>query len=213
MPPRAAAARRSHSSRRGCAQVYEKGVALFPFPHVREIWLAYVTKFVQRYGGTKLERARDLFEQVVGQCPPDQAKLFYIQYAALEEQYGLVRRAMAVLDRATQAVAEADRMEMYLLYVKKAEEYYGVTKTRPIYERAIESLPDVQARDMCVRFAEMERRLGEIDRARALYVRARRCRRGRGRAPRKQALMPLFAGTCCPVQRPCHQCRVLEAVV
>ena len=45
-------------------KVYEKGVALFTFPHVKEIWLQYLTKFVDRYGGRKLERARDLFEQV-----------------------------------------------------------------------------------------------------------------------------------------------------
>ena len=37
---------------------------MFRWPHVREIWAAYLTKFVARYGGMKIERARDLFEQV-----------------------------------------------------------------------------------------------------------------------------------------------------
>ena len=36
----------------------------FPWPHVKELWVAYLSKFVERYGGSKLERARDLFEQV-----------------------------------------------------------------------------------------------------------------------------------------------------
>ena len=45
-------------------RVYEKGVNLFKWPHVHDIWLFYLTKFVARYGGKKLERARDLFEQV-----------------------------------------------------------------------------------------------------------------------------------------------------
>eukprot|EP00965_Chrysotila_dentata_P112863 3729115-Pleurochrysis_carterae.AAC.2 len=31
--------------------------------YLAQIWLPYLTKFVARYGGTKLERARDLFEQ------------------------------------------------------------------------------------------------------------------------------------------------------
>jgi pre-mRNA-splicing factor SYF1 len=45
-------------------RVYEKGVSLFQFPHVKPIWKQYLDKFVARYAGTKLERARDLFEQV-----------------------------------------------------------------------------------------------------------------------------------------------------
>lgn len=46
-------------------QVYERGIAVFKYPHVRDIWTTYLTKFVARYGGKKLERARDLFEQAV----------------------------------------------------------------------------------------------------------------------------------------------------
>ena len=48
-------------------RVYEKGTALFKYPHVRDIWLAYLQQFVARYGGTKLERARDLFKQALSQ--------------------------------------------------------------------------------------------------------------------------------------------------
>ena len=46
-------------------QVYEKGVAVFKYPHVKDIWKAYLSQFVQRYGGSKLERARDLFRQAL----------------------------------------------------------------------------------------------------------------------------------------------------
>lgn len=46
-------------------KVYEKGVQVFKYPHVRDIWTTYLSKFVKRYGGKKLERARDLFEQAV----------------------------------------------------------------------------------------------------------------------------------------------------
>ena len=50
--------------------MYEKGVAVFKYPHVRDIWLAYLQHFVKRYGGTKLERARDLFKQALREVPP-----------------------------------------------------------------------------------------------------------------------------------------------
>lgn len=48
-------------------RVYEKGVAAFKYPHVKDIWQAYLAQFVQRYGGTKLERARDLFRQALNE--------------------------------------------------------------------------------------------------------------------------------------------------
>lgn len=41
-----------------------QGVKMFSFPHVKPIWVVYLERFVERYGGSKLERARDLFEQV-----------------------------------------------------------------------------------------------------------------------------------------------------
>jgi hypothetical protein len=31
--------------------VYEKGVAAFKYPHVKDLWQAYLTQFVGRYGG------------------------------------------------------------------------------------------------------------------------------------------------------------------
>ena len=39
-----------------------------------------------RYGGSKLERARDLFEHALSQTPPEHAKPIFLQYALLEEQ-------------------------------------------------------------------------------------------------------------------------------
>jgi hypothetical protein len=46
-------------------QAYERGVALFKYPHSKDIWVAYLAKFVARYGGRKLERARDLFRHAL----------------------------------------------------------------------------------------------------------------------------------------------------
>jgi pre-mRNA-splicing factor SYF1 len=42
-----------------------------------------------------------------------------VQYAKLEEEFGLVRHAMAVYDRAAKAVPEDKRYDMFLLYIKK----------------------------------------------------------------------------------------------
>uniref|UniRef100_A0A8C7YE82 Pre-mRNA-splicing factor SYF1 n=1 Tax=Oryzias sinensis TaxID=183150 RepID=A0A8C7YE82_9TELE len=150
-------------------KAYERGIALFKWPNVYDIWNTYLTKFIDRYGGKKLERARDLFEQALDGCPAKFAKTIYLLYAKLEEEYGLARHAMAVYERATQAVEPEERHHMFNIYIKRAAEIYGVTYTRAIYQKAIEVLPDEHARDMCLRFADMESKLGEIDRARAIY--------------------------------------------
>jgi len=46
-------------------KVYERGVKIFKYPHVKDIWVTYLSKFVKRYGKNKLERARELFENAV----------------------------------------------------------------------------------------------------------------------------------------------------
>ncbi|XP_029660132.1 pre-mRNA-splicing factor SYF1-like [Formica exsecta] len=151
-------------------RAYEKGIALFKWPNVYDIWNTYLTKFLTRYGGTKLERTRDLFEQCLEHCPPKYAKALYLLYAKLEEEHGLARHAMSVYERATNAVLLEEKFDMFNIYIKKAADIYGVPKTRQIYEKAIEDLNDENTREMCLRFAEMETKLGEVDRARAIYA-------------------------------------------
>ena len=151
-------------------KVYERGLDLFSYPVAFELWNLYLTKAVERQ--ISVERLRDLFEQAVEGCPPKFAKTIYLMYGALEEERGLARHAMRIYERATRAVSDEDRAEVFNFYVTKSASNFGLTSTRPIYERAISSLPDKEAKDMCLKFAEMEKRLGEIDRARAIYAHA-----------------------------------------
>lgn len=150
-------------------RVYERAVSLFTFPHVKPIWLTYLDKFIQRYQGTKLERLRDLFEQSIKDLPKEDVAEFYIKYGLAEEEYGLIRHAINVYDRATRLVPDNEKYDMYQLYIRKVEYYYGITKTRPIYERAINEFSDLQLCNICIEYAKMETKLGEIDRARAIY--------------------------------------------
>lgn len=150
-------------------KAFERGIALFKWPHVNDIWNTYLTKFVKRYAGSKLERSRDLFEQCLENCPAKNAKSFYLMYAKLEEDYGLARHAMAVYDRASKNLPPNEQYEIFNIYIKRAAEIFGVTHTREIYEKAIEVLPNEFARDICMRYADLEKKIGEIDRARGIY--------------------------------------------
>lgn len=94
-------------------RTYERGIALFKWPNVYDIWLTYLCKFVERYSdGSKLERARDLFEQCLEHCPAKFAKNLYLLYAKLEEQHGLDRRALKIYERATSAVEAKEKEEV-----------------------------------------------------------------------------------------------------
>ncbi|KAF9595343.1 hypothetical protein IFM89_039190 [Coptis chinensis] len=102
--------------------------------------------------------------------PAENLKVLYLQYAKLEEDYGLAKRAMKVYDQAAKTVPDNEKMSMYEIYIACAAEIFGVPKTREIYEQAIESgLPDKDVKVMCMKYAELEKSLGEIDRARAIY--------------------------------------------
>ncbi|CAA6661813.1 unnamed protein product [Spirodela intermedia] len=151
-------------------KVYERGVKIFKYPHVKDIWVTYLSKFVARYGKTKLERARELFEHAIEKAPADEVKPLYLQYAKLEEEYGLAKRAMKVYDQAVKAVPNTEKMSMYEIYIARAAKIFGVPKTREIYEQAIESgLPDNDVKAMCLKYAELEKSLGELARAHAVF--------------------------------------------
>ncbi|KRY13650.1 Pre-mRNA-splicing factor SYF1 [Trichinella patagoniensis] len=154
----------------GTFEVFEKGIALFRWPNVNDLWETYLVRFLKRYAGSKLERARDLFEQCLNSCPPEYATKFYLLYAKLEEEHGLPRNAMNIYQRAVDSVPRDEMINIFNVYIKKAAELFGVTSTRAIYEKAIEVLPEKDARSMCLQFATLERRLGEIDRARAILA-------------------------------------------
>ncbi|KAJ3708167.1 hypothetical protein LUZ61_011872 [Rhynchospora tenuis] len=152
-------------------KVYERGVKIFKYPHVRDIWVTYLSEFVKRYGKSKLDRARELFEEAIEQTPVQEVKPLFLQYAKLEEDYGLAERVMNVYDRAVKTVSDSEKLSMYEIYIARAVEMYGVPKTREIYEQAIKSgLPPNAVKSMCLKNAELERNLGEIDRARAIFV-------------------------------------------
>jgi pre-mRNA-splicing factor SYF1 len=120
-------------------KIYERGIELFNFPIAFEIWNIYLSKFVKRYGGKKLERARDLFEQALENCPEKFCKVLFLMYAKLEEEHGLAKRAMGIYDRAATTVQPSDKFDMFSIYIAKATANFGLPATRPIYERAIDS--------------------------------------------------------------------------
>lgn len=88
---------------------------MFGYPIAFDIWNLYLSRFITRYGGSKIERARDLFEQALENCPPLYAKSLYLMFAKLEEDVGIAKHAMRIYQRATENVDIKDLYEIYLV--------------------------------------------------------------------------------------------------
>ena len=164
---------REHNYFEESFKVYEQGIELFVNSKQNyEIWLAYLEHFVARYGASKLERARELFEQCLSTLGKDtpNTKAVFLMYANMEEQHGLTRRSIGVYERSVTFVPMEDMYDVFCIYLQKTEEYFGVVATRPVYEKALGVVPDADVSNISIRFAEMERQLGELDRARAIFV-------------------------------------------
>ena len=151
-------------------RVYEQSIALFQYPHVLVLWLSYLKAFISRYGGSKRERTRDLFEQCLASIPPQHSRKIYLLYAKFEEDHGLSRRAMDVYQRACDTVPAADRYALYVIYIARVTQRFGLTRAREVYEEAMQKLHQRHVLPLCLAYAKLEVRLGEVDRARALYT-------------------------------------------
>jgi len=151
-------------------RAYERGIGIFDHPHVMVIWMTYLNKFLIRYKDSRLERARELFEQALDSCPQGPSKKLYLMFARLEEERGLARHAMRIYDEACEKVENQDKPEMYRIYIKRATDLFGVTRSRQIFEKALQNLPDSVLPDFALRYVKLETALGEIDRGRALFI-------------------------------------------
>lgn len=155
----------------GAFRVYERGIELFSYPVAFEIWNIYLPKFVAKYAASRLERTRDLFESALQGCPQKFALSLVLMYAKVEEDYGLMRRALSVYRRGCrELVAPDDRPQLYHLLIEKTVESQGALEARPLYEEAIRNLPFPQSLPFALAHSALEEKLGEVARARALLM-------------------------------------------
>ena len=120
-------------------KVFERGVHMFTWPHVYDIWITYISKFVETYGGANLERLRYMLEQVLDTSPKaskywPQYKLFYYIYADIEENFGLISRQLRIFDRAMTSCPKEELLELIKVSIAKTSKFFGITKTRKLFE-------------------------------------------------------------------------------
>lgn len=147
-------------------RVYEKATAEFPFPAAYKLWISYLDKVKETR--LSLERLRDLYQQVLSICPPDQALPFYLRHSQLELDKGLVSNALSILDRGLDALPPSDLPELLVIYLTALKENRGLESTRPVYEKALRHLQYDGLGTFAREFAEVELQLGDLKRARSI---------------------------------------------
>lgn len=150
-------------------RAYERGVSLFKWPYSATIWHTYLSKFFERYGFKKLDRARDILEQCLKDCSSAHAFEIFLLYARLEEEQGLLSRAQNVYSRAVSKIEPKHKGDLFKIYIMSMMKMVDISKIRNIYEEAISALDNKKAREFCLSYAGLEEEQGEIDRARTIY--------------------------------------------
>jgi pre-mRNA-splicing factor SYF1 len=149
-------------------QVFETSLQIFSWPVRHTLWISYLKKFSNLHGSFKTERARDLFERALGDCPENKRLFYYVMYGEFEEKHGLVSHAVEVYDRMVEQVPDSEKIKAFELYIFKVSEYLGLTKTRPLFEKALKDIQDDSIIPLGLTYADFEKNLGEIDRARSI---------------------------------------------
>jgi pre-mRNA-splicing factor SYF1 len=152
--------------------VYERGIEMFAFPHpgAKILWKSYLTAFLDRYPGNKVERTRDLFERCLELCPAEEAAEFFLMNGEFEEKFGLTRRSLMVYRAMCRKVLPEDQLAAYQLFIAKTTKHLGIMATREIYQDAVDKLKEKDSAKICVDFAKMETALQEYERARAIFA-------------------------------------------
>ena len=148
-------------------RVYERGIAATGWPNNGPLWVRYLNEFVETYGGTKRERARDLFEEALKGEKSEYSKYIYILYAQFEEKYGIFKHAMNIYRRAAD---ELNDDEVYHVWIASTMSIFGASKCREVYEYAISKTSGETAALWCSRYAKMEAKLTEYQRARDIFL-------------------------------------------
>jgi len=159
--------------------VMERGVELFDFPHSGTIWCEYLDMFVERYGSSKKERTRDLFQHCINQLSsslflphpssvsqsrfkkgdqeskkidkyPRYPLTIYWKYVQYEEKYGNGKKVARVMEDAIRFLKGGKEKLVWMsLFAEKIRQLRGISYTREIYQRAISELKLEHPEELC----------------------------------------------------------------
>ena len=160
--------------------VYERGVAMFKWPFVYELWNAYLVKFIKRY----VSVLRTNFGcQGCGYSNWGRAIFFYSPFfiyfssspssASLRRQGGQkIERARELFEQCLDGVDPTFATRLYLLYATMEEEHGLARHSMHIYERAAEAAPKTERFDIWQLYIKRAADIFGVTYTRDLYEKA-----------------------------------------
>ena len=155
-------------------KAHEIAISLSKAPEVLGLWMELLTGFVQRFGKSKPEETRSLFERILERIPAEMTKDVFLLYARFEEDQGQPQVAMEVFRMAELSVPVEDRKDVFELHISRAADLFGLEEVRRICENAVKELPAKDAITLSTKFARPE--CESADDVRAIPLLKRRCR-------------------------------------
>lgn len=156
--------------------IFERGIASFGWPVAFELWNVYLPKAMEELPRRPLgvERLRDLFDQALHGCPDQYAPSVVLLYCRFEENHGLARNTLRILDSAVKRplLSAEDKASLFGYFINKTKQLSDITDLRSVYERATRALSTDTDNLVTVSlgWASLEASLGELTRTRALLV-------------------------------------------
>ena len=161
-----------HKLYKQCFQIYERGVAIFRYPTVLEIWNSYLNASIKYMDmlAIKKERIRSLFNQALQNCPDKYGKALYLMYFDFENKHGSKAESLQVLEKATRTIENRDaKLDLFKMLVLQTIEYKGISSASSLYEEALQTWPLTSpgfVKDVVTGFVDIEARQKRFKRCR-----------------------------------------------
>lgn len=108
---------------------------MFKFPNALDIWLAYLKDFIARYGGSKLERLRDMFDQACEAAPANYRCA--TEWNLVHSKCTLSNYLLNCKYRPFISLASAI---LYMYYAEQEEKYGLARHAMMIFDRAVRAV-------------------------------------------------------------------------
>ncbi|KAL7718572.1 Pre-mRNA-splicing factor SYF1 [Entamoeba marina] len=151
-------------------RVFEKSVRIFEYPITGILYDMYLNMWIEQYGDIKLERTRNLFQQILETCPLENKAEFFNRYIEYEDNHSFSKHVIAIYKNAVHSIADKDKTEMYIKYALKMDEVLGGDSARDVFEEGITSVNRSDIWLICLKYAEYLISSDDTDMARQAYA-------------------------------------------
>ncbi|ELP84316.1 pre-mRNA-splicing factor SYF1, putative [Entamoeba invadens IP1] len=156
--------------------IYERSILKFTYPIAGKLWMKYFDDFVSKYGETKVERCRELYESALLKCPAEFKLEISKKAVAFESTKNSSYRVIELYKKIVKEVNPESLCETYLLYGQAVNELEGSQSAQKVYEEGVLKVGRREEWRLYLECAKCLIENEDVDNARDMFVKgAKRC--------------------------------------